>query len=75
LQNLLNLEKKLQTMADQIEGLSLGLEVAEEQATFWEKKAKGLEKRLKISDSLLKRLSSVEQELEMYKSKVGDLAK
>jgi len=75
LQNLLNLEKKLQEMRDQIEGLNLGLEVAEDSSAFWEKKSKGLEVEMKATMFKLSRLASVEQELEMYKSKVGELAK
>ena len=49
MQNLLNLERKLKEMRDQIEGLELGAEVSEEQATFWEKKANGLARDLKIA--------------------------
>ena len=75
LQNLLNLEKKLKTMKEQIEGLVLGHEVAHEQAVFWEKKANGFALELKIAEKRLEVLDSVEQELETYKIKVGDLAK
>lgn len=75
MQNLLNLERKLKEMKDQIEGLELGMEVAQEQATFWEKEAKAFGLAMKIANKKLEQLNSIEQELAMYKSKVGDLAK
>jgi hypothetical protein len=71
----LNLERKLREMQDRITDAELGQEVAEEQAAFWEKKAKELELEAKQNMYRLSRLASVEQELETYKSKVGDLAK
>lgn len=74
MENLLNLEQKLRKMQDEIEGLTLGQEVAEEQAEFWEKKAKGLEKDLKLVNKKLEQFDSMEQQLRMYKSKVGELA-
>lgn len=75
MQNLLNLERKLREMGQQITDAELGQEVAEEQAVFWEKKAKALELEAKQNMYRLSRLASVEQELETYKSKVGDLVK
>ena len=73
--NLVNLEKKLQNMEQLITDLTLGGEVAQEQAVFWEKKAKALELELKKAESKVAALASVEQELELYKEKVGELAK
>ncbi len=62
-------------MRDQIESLQLGLEVAHDQATFWEKKARESDLELKILQKKLEILNSVEQELDTYKEKVGELAK